>query len=56
MSCKHMLEIEQVVKDIERQYGIQLDYQYVERLKRPACSEICGGRCREKYIKSRKYS
>lgn len=52
MSCKLMLEVEQVVKDIERQYGIQLDHQYVERLKRPVCSEICGGRCREKYIKS----
>lgn len=52
MYCKLMSDVERVVKDIERQYGIRLDYQYTERLKRPICSEVCGGRCREKYIKS----
>lgn len=49
MSCKLMLGIERVVKDIERQYGIQLDPQYIELLKRPLCSEICHGICQNKY-------
>ena len=49
MSCKLMLGIERVVNDIERQYGIQLDPQYIELLKRPLCSEICHGICRNKY-------
>lgn len=50
MSCKLMLGIERVVRDIERQYGIQLDPHYVELLKRPLCGEICHGRCREEYV------
>lgn len=50
MSCKLMRDIERVVKDIDRQYGIQLDPQYIERLKRPLCSELCHGKCREEYI------
>lgn len=54
MSCVLMLGIERVVKDINRQYGIQIDPQYIELLKRPLCSEICHGKCCMKYITSDK--
>lgn len=50
MTCRLMRDIERIAKDIERQYGIQLDPQYVERMKRPLCSYVCGGQCREEYI------
>lgn len=50
MSCKLMLGIERVVKDIDRRYSIQLDPQYIEQLKRPLCSELCNGVCRGKYL------
>ena len=49
MPCKLMAGIDHVVKDIERQYGIQLASQYVELLKRPLCSEVCHGRCRKEF-------
>lgn len=50
MSCKQMMDIERVVKDIQKQYGIQLDYNYIDLLKRPLCSEVCHGRCRKEYM------
>lgn len=53
MSCRLMLYIERVIKDIERQYDIQLDSQYIELLKRPLCGEVCGGKCRDKYCKQK---
>lgn len=53
MSCKLMLCIERIVKDIERQYAIKLDSQYIELLKRPLCSEVCDGKCRNEYHKQK---
>lgn len=53
MSCKLMLCIERIVKDIERQYAIKLDSQYIELLKRPLCSEVCDGKCRNEYYKQK---
>lgn len=46
MTCKHMIEVERIVKDIDRQYSIQLDSEYTERIKRIICGAVCAGRCR----------
>ena len=48
--CKYMRTVEFIAKDINRQYGIQLDAEYVERIKRLICGPLCGGRCRPENI------
>ncbi len=38
MSCKHMLEIEQDLDD--------LNHEQIERVKRIICSTLCNGNCK----------
>lgn len=44
-TCKYMKSIESIAKDINRQYSIQLDYEYIERIRRLFCGSLCGGVC-----------
>ncbi len=49
-TCKHMKTVENIAKDINRQYSIQLDYEYIERIKRLICGSVCNGVCDPKNI------
>ena len=52
-TCKHMKTVENIVKDINRQYNIQLNYEYIERIKRLICGSLCNGVCDPKNIVQR---
>lgn len=52
-TCKHMKTVENIAKDINRQYNIQLDYEYIERMKRLICGSLCNGVCDPKNIMQR---
>lgn len=52
-TCKHMKTVENIAKDINRQYNIQLDYEYIERIKRLICGSVCNGVCDSKNIVQR---
>jgi len=49
-TCKYMRAVELIVEDINWQYDIQLDAEYVERIKRLICGPLCSGRCRPENI------
>ena len=48
--CKYELEARRIVHAIYRQYRIRLDPDYAERIKRPICEALCGGKCSGSYI------
>lgn len=49
-TCKYMKDVNRIANDINREYHIQLDPEYVERVRRLICGPLCNGVCRPENI------
>lgn len=54
MTCKFMSSIHRIVADINRTHQIQLENEYIERIKRLFCGALCDGHCQSRYIEETK--